>query len=421
MTFFEYIQYLFQLACSAWVFLLAAAAFFAGAIVLRIKKPLWGKIALALITALFLTPALIFMSLPLIMSSSRYIDRYAVLAAAVILLAAASLAVCGLIRKKAVWISLVSAATALAVTVGCFHGYYAYIDSIEMTEGYDVTAEFSPNGDRVARLAEPCTLELSGDMPRLSAATALYPIASAAATAAYPAELLTSDRYVCAAGTDGAYRDILTGEADIILVGTPSESQLEDAERAGIELEFTPIGKEAFVFFVNSKNPLDNVTLDEVRGIYGGKITEWSQLGVNGLGKIRAFQRNEGSGSQNRFEKLMEGVEIMKPPTEQVVGAMEGIVTRVSDYQNHKNAIGYTFRFYAAEMLKNDKVKLLSLDGVYPSTETIEDGSYPVSNEFYAVTRKGDVNPNVRLMTQWLAGVQGQYLIEKTGYTPIKK
>lgn len=79
------------------------------------------------------------------------------------------------------------------------------------------------------------------------------------------------------------------------------------AENSGVELEFTPIGKEAFVFFVNSKNPFENITVDQIKDIYSGRTSKWSQLGVPGLGKIKAYQRNEGSGSQSALIRLMDG------------------------------------------------------------------------------------------------------------------
>ena len=63
-----------------------------------------------------------------------------------------------------------------------------------------------------------------------------------------------------------------------------------------MEFEFTPIGKEAFVFFVNAKNPIEDITVEQIRKIYAGEITRWEELGVKGMGKIRAFQRSEGSG-----------------------------------------------------------------------------------------------------------------------------
>ncbi|MGG0719563.1 substrate-binding domain-containing protein [Robertmurraya massiliosenegalensis] len=79
--------------------------------------------------------------------------------------------------------------------------------------------------------------------------------------------------------TRGAFDRLLNGEADIIFVAHPSESQMRRAEQLGIQLNLTPIGREVFVFFVHSKNPVDKLTIDEIQGIYSGKITNWSEVG----------------------------------------------------------------------------------------------------------------------------------------------
>lgn len=78
---------------------------------------------------------------------------------------------------------------------------------------------------------------------------------------------------------------------DIIFTAEASEAQAAAANEQGVELVYTPLGSEAFVFIVNERNPLENITIDQLRDIYSGRITSWDQLGVSGLGSIRAFQR----------------------------------------------------------------------------------------------------------------------------------
>ena len=71
--------------------------------------------------------------------------------------------------------------------------------------------------------------------------------------------------------------------------------------------------------------------MEQIRNIYSGEITRWDELGVKGMGKIKAFQRSEGSGSQSTLEKLMEGKELMEAPKEDVVDMMAGIIDRTAD------------------------------------------------------------------------------------------
>jgi len=301
------------------------------------------------------------------------------------------------------------------------------MDSIPtLEESVNLLESYSPYGEgtKVYVPDEEATLRLTEDIPRMDGATALYPVYSAFARATYPKELLAKEynvylnEYLTCSTTTGAYQRLADGEADVIFAAAPSEEQLEYAKEQGTELVLTPIGREGFVFFVNSENPLEDISVEEIRGIYSGEITKWEELGVSGLGKIRAFQRSEGSGSQSRLIRLMDGKKLMEPPKEEKIDTMAGIIDQVSDYKNFKNAIGFSFRFYSTEMLKNNQIKLLSIEGMAPAIENIENDTYPLASEFYAVTRT-DASENTRRLVEWILGEQGQDIVEGTGYTPV--
>ena len=264
------------------------------------------------------------------------------------------------------------------------------------------------------------TLKLETDLPLLNGATALYPVYSAFAQAVYPKKKY--DWYsgeVACNNTIGAYEKLVNKTADIIFVAPPSKKQLEAAENAGVSFRYIPIGKEAFVFFVNSQNPVSDLTIEQLQAIYSGEITNWKDLGGN-YEVIRPFQRNENSGSQTAFVHFMQEKTIMEPPTENVHYIMEPIVTQTADYTNYGNAIGFSFRFYVKEMVKNEKVKILKINGVYPNLETIGNGTYPLSSSFFAVTLTDNNKLNVTKFLDWIVSEQGQYLVKKTGYCPIK-
>ena len=306
---------------------------------------------------------------------------------------------------------------------GCA-AYDRYIADITPPDSFDPYT-YAPYAEdtRVCVLDEPSTLTIAEDPPHMDGATALYPVYSAFARAVYPRELLEDAEarfdLVSCSTTSFAYDAIIDGDVDILFVAGPSKEQEAAAAEAGVTLEYTPIGREAFVFFVHPDNPIEDVTIDQIRGIYSGAVTRWDQLGVSGLGGIRAFQRREGSGSQTALERFVMGdTPLMKPPTQDVLDAMGGMVTVVSSYQNHKNAIGYSFRFYCTELMSDFDIKLLRVNGVEPTLENIENGTYPLASYFYAVTRS-DANAQTRALLDWILGEQGQSLIEQTGYTPL--
>ncbi|ARJ38944.1 hypothetical protein SporoP8_08700 [Sporosarcina ureae] len=269
-------------------------------------------------------------------------------------------------------------------------------------------------------LDEAATLELKDDLPRIDGATALYPLYAAFVQAVYPRkEYNPYDSEVMVNTTPIAYENLFSGEVDIIFAAGPSDAQMKVAEQLGLELNLTPVGREAFVFFVNQKNPIDHLELKQIQDIYAGKITNWEEVGGKNE-PIRAFQRPADSGSQTGLERLMGDIPIMDAPKENVPEGMGGIITEVSKYRNYKNAIGYTFRYYSMEMVSNDEIKLLSINGVEPTKDTIRTDEYPIATEFYVITAGTD-NPNVEKFIEWMVSPQGQELVEKVGYVPVKK
>ncbi|MBR6767448.1 MAG: substrate-binding domain-containing protein [Clostridia bacterium] len=336
------------------------------------------------------------------------------------------------IRKKV--LPLIACSTCLSLFCAGFYGYHAYLNSIpkvgESGRGFLYSYAPTNNENILAKLDVPASLSFTEDLPLLDGATALYPVYAAFANAVYPADSLglPKDYYwndileytevLACSTTNHAFTALVDGEADIIFCAAPSKEQLEYAEEKGEEMILTPIGRECFVFFVNSKNPIENLTVSQIRDIYSGKITRWKDLGVN-MGSIRAFQRDEGSGSQSALIRFMGDTPLMKPPKENFLGDMGGIIEQTADYRNHKNAIGYSFRFYSTEMVKNNQIKLLSLEGVAPTKENIINGTYPVSDCFYAITLASNENPNVDLFIEWILSAEGQKLIDMSGYVPL--
>jgi phosphate transport system substrate-binding protein len=270
------------------------------------------------------------------------------------------------------------------------------------------------------KLDATSTLRIDADLPLLDGATALYPVYSAFAQAVYPKKKYAYyNSEVACSNTIEAYEKLISRKADIIFVAPPSEEQLKMAERARVKFNYTPIGKEAFVFFVNAHNPVEDLTVAQLQDIYTGKITNWQTLGGQD-DSIRAFQRNTNSGSQTAFVQFMQGTTIMEPPKENVIEGMGGIVSQTADYANYGNSIGFSFRFYVNEMTKNNEVKILKVDGVYPNIETISNGDYLMASPFFAITLADNKKPAVKALLEWMVSEQGQYLVEKTGYCPMR-
>lgn len=268
------------------------------------------------------------------------------------------------------------------------------------------------------------------EMPVLDGAEACYPVYSAIAKAIYKDIDKIEEGYVNKTNDENGrivtfyntaigFERLVDGEVDMFFGAKPSTSQLEYAKEKGVELVYTPIGKEAFVFFVNENNPIDSLTVNQIQSIYHGDITSWKE--VNGKDEeIIAFQRPERSGSQSMMVHFMGDIPLKEPLTYEMEMAMMGIIQEVAEYQNEKGAIGYSFRYFFEGLTQVDGAKIIAVNDVYPSNESIQNGSYPIVTNLYCITVKENKNENVDKVLDFLLSNDGQYLIEKTGYSPIK-
>ena len=297
-----------------------------------------------------------------------------------------------------------------------------FIPSITVGQQNAVYMQYMPftHSENLSHLDGEPLLHFSkeDDLPIVDGATALFPVYCSFVEAVYPSDCKI-ENYVNFSTTDEAFKRLVAGDDDIIFVAQPSKEQLASANDAGVEFVLHPIGYEAFVFLVNKKNPVDSLTVQQIKDIYTGAITNWKEVG--GKNKvIRPFQRNVNSGSQTAFIALMgKDAELLPPETHQVQ-TMMGLVDVVSDYQNHSNAIGYSFRYYVENMKRNIGVKILKLNGIEPTRENIRTQAYPVIGNFYAITVKGRESENTKKLIDWVQSRQGQELIEKVGYVSLE-
>ena len=280
--------------------------------------------------------------------------------------------------------------------------------------------------NKLVRLDEPASLMISDVslMPVLDGAEAAYPVYSAFANACYEniaereGEEKNAPKPIRFTNTIEAYKSLVNGDVDIFFGAEPSAEQKKLASDAGKELVYTPIGKEAFVFFVSEDNPVDGLTSEQIRNIYSGNITNWKKLGGRNL-PILAFQRPKNSGSQTTMEKFMGDAKLKEPLKVEFEYSMVGVISAVADYQNKETAIGYSFRYYATQMVfgdDNGNIKFLSLDGVYPSPENIADNSYPMTAQLYAVSLADNDNEYVGKLLEFMTSEQGQRIVSETGY-----
>ena len=221
------------------------------------------------------------------------------------------------------------------------------------------------------------------------------------------------------------FKDKEYADRDIIVVTYPSAEEQQLAKDNNVELDITPVVNEGFVFFVNKENPVNNLTLKQIQDIYSGKITNWKEVG--GLDEaIVPYQRPVNSGSQSGMLELVmkdengNPIPMIDPTDETFESTMEGIIEAVADYDNSRQALGYSYYYYANTMFTKDSIKLISVDGVAPTNETIKNNTYPIHTAYYIVTRKDEPKDSlVTKLKEAMLSERGQIVAENAGYVPV--
>jgi len=329
-------------------------------------------------------------------------------------------------RKKPFLIVYLSYLAVFLILLGTQWGIRAYNEhiTIDVTPNINVDEYMPFDEDSKIVKIDSKLLDFSQlpkeELPAIDGAAAAFPVYSAFVHAVYPESTRLHDGVFKYNNTVYGYVELSQKQTDIFIGAAPSEAQIADAKALNTTFTYTQIGYEAFVFFVHKDNPIESLTVEQIRGIYSGQITNWSQVGGKDE-KIVPFQRNEGSGSQSMLIRIMGDTPILEPNMQTQVGGMGGIIEEVADYQNKSTSIGFSFRYYVEGIIQNPDIKMIAIDGISPTKESIRAGTYPFIAPVYAVSYEGNDNPHVQELIDWMLSEEGQYIIEQTGYVGMGK
>jgi phosphate transport system substrate-binding protein len=218
--------------------------------------------------------------------------------------------------------------------------------------------------------------------------------------------------------THQSFVNLVDKKADVILTARKmSPNEKAYADTAGVSLLETPIALDAFVFIIHPSNPITTLAIEQIRNIYTGKVTDWDEVGGN-ASPIQPFVRNTDSGSQEVMESLvMKDLDISDfPVSYETVFTMTGAFEKVS---SNPDAICYTFYYYKEFILKKAKTKSSAIEGIQPGKDTINNSTYPLSTELYAVIRSDlDKSSTAYKLYEFLQTEKGKEVITESGYLP---
>ena len=207
---------------------------------------------------------------------------------------------------------------------------------------------------------------------------------------------------VAGGGSSAGIKAAVEGTADI----GASSRRLKAEEKDG--LKEISIALDGIALVVNPDNRVEDLTLDQVRRIYTGEIANWKDVGGDD-GAIDAFTREEGSGTRGAFEDIvMQGKRISsKVGVQNATGSLRTAVS--SDI----SAVAYISLGNV-----NGSVKVVAVDGVKPSRETIRNGTYKLARPFFYLTQ-GNPKGMARQFIDFVLSEEGQQIVEQ-GFISVK-
>ena len=288
---------------------------------------------------------------------------------------------------------------------------------VETTVPVETAAPVETTEPRETEAPAPEFRFTRANFPRLDGSTACLPMAEAVCSVLLGESRDQVQDLIHFNRTTQSFRNLMAGECDLLLAGQPNAAVFEEMETQGFAYDMEQLGTDALIFLVNEANPVENISTEQLRGIYTGQITNWKELGGEDA-PIIPLQRNEGAGSQALMKKLVMGdTPLMEAPAEYIPISMGDLMTAVKSYDTSANAIGYSVYYYAHDMEMAQGLKLLKVDGVEPCKETIRSGEYPHLNAYYCViAHEAAADSPTRILYDWLVTEDGQRLLEAEGY-----
>lgn len=208
---------------------------------------------------------------------------------------------------------------------------------------------------------------------------------------------------------------LINGTVDL----AQSSRTMSDAEKASVEKKRsaqvveTPVALDSLAVFVNAASPVREMSLEQVRNIYTGKVTNWNQVGGPNA-TVVIYGRESSSGTYDYFREHVLDDEDFSPRVQTLAGTA-AIINAVS---RDPNGIGYGGIAYS-----QDAVAIALSDGgpaIAPAEGTVADGTYPLSRNlyFYTLSNAGE---SIRSFVDWAISPAGQAVVENVGYFPLNE
>ncbi len=249
---------------------------------------------------------------------------------------------------------------------------------------------------------------LSAQTLNIQGSTTVLPIVQAAAEA-YMDKYPDADIMVRGGGSGTGIAALIDRACDIVMSSRPMKAkEMKQARERGVNPVGTVIAMDGIAVIVHPDNPINEISIEDLKKIYTGKTTSWAAFG--GKGNIVAISRDAASGTFEVFnEKVLEGAKLtdgalMLASNLEVARAVE----------QTPGGIGYVGLGYLS-----DKVKVLKVNGITPSEETVRNGSYPLARSLYMYTN-GNPDGLAKKFIEFILSPAGQQIVKENGFVPLQ-
>lgn len=206
-------------------------------------------------------------------------------------------------------------------------------------------------------------------------------------------------------GSSSGIQAVLEGRCDI---GLASRDLKEEEQK---DLEGTIVAIDGIGVIVNTANEITDLTVEQVAQIYTGEVTNWKDVGGSDA-PIVCIGREAASGTRDGFEEVTGTKDSCKYTQE--LTSTGDVVQTVS---SNPNAIGY-----ASVASVNDSVKAVSIEGVEPTNEAIQNGQYKIQRNFILVTKKDTpLSTEAQNFFDFATSAEADQLIIDAGAVPVKR
>lgn len=207
-------------------------------------------------------------------------------------------------------------------------------------------------------------------------------------------------------GSSAGIKDAINGVSEI---GMSSRELKTEEEK---EVKPTVIAYDGIAIITNKNNQIKNITLEQIKGIYTGKITNWKEIEGGKDAPIVVASREEGSGTRDAFQEIV-GYKSEELKTDAMISNGNGGLKET--VIGNENAIG----FVSFEYL-DDKVNIVNVENVEPKADLVKSGEYKISRPFLLATKEGKLSENGQKLIDFILSDEGQTIVKENKLIPVK-